>query len=100
MRSMRQNVFPEPGPATTSRGRGSASIAARWEGVGAWRTEHAQLKTQKPSAAGQIEKEQITGKGDVYVRRFLIGGQWWLDVWVRTPAGWRVTAVQGTVAKK
>ncbi len=60
----------------------------------------AQLKTQKPSAAGQIEKEQITGKGDVYVRRFLIGGQWWLDIWVRTPAGWRVTAVQGTVAKK
>ena len=60
----------------------------------------AQLKTEKPSAAAVHEKEQVTGKGDVYVRRFLSGGQWWLDVWVRTPSGWRVTAVQGTVAKK
>jgi len=59
----------------------------------------AQLKAQKPSAALPHEKEQITGQGDVYVRRFLSGGQWWLDIWVRTPAGWRVTAVQGTVAK-
>ncbi len=60
----------------------------------------AQLKTQKPSAATPHEREQVTGQGDVYVRRFLSGGQWVLDVWVRKPAGWRVTAVQVTNAKK
>src|SRR5678815_3612480 len=32
MRSMRQKVFPAPGPARTRTGPTSASIAARWEG--------------------------------------------------------------------
>src|SRR5204863_2300271 len=35
-----------------------------------------------------------------YFRRSRSGGQWVLDVWVRKPAGWRVTAVQVTNAKK
>jgi hypothetical protein len=59
-----------------------------------------QLRTQKPSVATPHEREQVTGQGDVYIRRFLSGGQWVLDVWVRKPAGWRVTAVQVTNAKK
>jgi hypothetical protein len=34
IRSIRQNVFPAPGPATTSTGPKGASMAARWAGVG------------------------------------------------------------------
>ena len=60
----------------------------------------AQLKTQKPTAATPLERVQIKRVGDIYVRRFLSGGQWWLDIWVHEPSGWRVAAVQGTTAKK
>jgi uncharacterized protein DUF4440 len=60
----------------------------------------AQLKTQKPAPAPAPQRVQIKGYGDAYVRRFLSGDIWVLDVWVRQPAGWRVAAVQVTTAKK
>jgi hypothetical protein len=43
---------------------------------------------------------QIKRYGDVYVRRFLNGPVWVLDIWFHEPAGWRVVAVQVTTAKK
>jgi hypothetical protein len=60
----------------------------------------AQLKTQKPAPATVFQRVQIKHYGDAYVRRFLSGDIWVLDVWVRQPAGWRVAAVQVTTAKK
>jgi hypothetical protein len=61
----------------------------------------AQLKTQKPAAATPPQRVQIKQYGDAYVRRFLDGqGEWVLDIWVRSPTGWRVAAVQVTTAKK
>lgn len=60
----------------------------------------AQLKTQKPAAATPVERLQIKRVGDVYVRRFLTGGTWVLDLWTKEPTGWRVAAVQVTTAKK
>src|SRR5262245_57312297 len=60
----------------------------------------AQLKTEKPAPAPAPQRVQTRGYGDAYVRRFLSGDIWVLDVWVRQPAGWRVVAVQVTTAKK
>ena len=60
----------------------------------------AQLKSAKPEKAAPHEREQVTGQGDVFVRRFFSNGQWVLDVWVKKPTGWRVSAVQVTPAKK
>jgi hypothetical protein len=60
----------------------------------------AQLKTQKPTPAAAPQRIQIKRYGDVYMRRFLSGDIWVLDIWVRQPSGWRVAAVQVTTAKK
>ena len=52
-----------------------------------------------PSVAPQ--RVQVKKYGDVYIRRFLNGGNLWvMNVWLRQPAGWRVAAVQTTTAKK
>ena len=60
----------------------------------------AQIKTQKPTPSTAPQRVQVKRYGDTYVRRFLSGDLWVLDVWVRQPAGWRVAAVQVTTAKK
>ena len=61
----------------------------------------AQFKTQKPTAYVAPQRVQVKKYGDVYVRRFLNGGNLWvMDIWVRQPTGWRVAAVQTTTAKK
>ena len=61
----------------------------------------AQFKTQKPTPYAAPQRVQVKKYGDVYIRRFLNGGNLWvMDVWVRQPAGWRVAAVQTTTAKK
>lgn len=60
----------------------------------------AQMKTQKPSPFTPPQRVQVKRYGDTYVRRFLTGDIWVLDIWVRQPAGWRVAAVQVTAAKK
>ena len=60
----------------------------------------AQIKTQRPTAAAPQERVQIKRVGDTYVRRFLSGGTWVLDIWVKEPTGWRVAVVQVTNAKK
>ena len=60
----------------------------------------AELKTQKPAAPTTRERVQIEPYGNVFVRRFLSGGNWVLDVWLKDSAGWRVVAVQVTPAKK
>ena len=59
-----------------------------------------QMKTQKPSPMGAHEGEEINRYGDVFVRRFLAGDIWVLDVWAKQSGGWRVVAVQVTTAKK
>ena len=60
----------------------------------------AQIKTQKPSPFTAPQRVQVKRYGDAYVRRFLTGDIWVLDIWVRQPTGWRVAAVQVTTAKK
>jgi hypothetical protein len=60
----------------------------------------AQMKTQKPSPFTAPQRVQVKRYGDTYVRRFLTGDVWVLDIWVRQPPGWRVAAVQVTTAKK
>jgi hypothetical protein len=60
----------------------------------------AQFKTQKPSPFTAPQRVQVKRYGDTYVRRFLTGDVWVLDIWVRQPPGWRVAAVQVTTAKK
>jgi hypothetical protein len=60
----------------------------------------AQFKTQKPAPATAPQRVQVKRYGDTYVRRFLSGDVWVLDIWVRQPAGWRVATVQVTTAKK
>ena len=60
----------------------------------------AQFKTQKPTPFVAPQRVQVKKYGDAYVRRFLSGNLWVLDVWVHQPAGWRVAAVQTTTAKK
>lgn len=60
----------------------------------------AQIRTQKPSPSTAFQRVQVKRYGDAYVRRFLSGDIWVLDIWVRQPAGWRVAAVQVTTAKK
>ena len=60
----------------------------------------AQIKTQKPSPPTAAQRVQVKRYGDAYVRRFLSGNIWVLDIWVRQPTGWRVAAVQVTTAKK
>ena len=60
----------------------------------------AQFKTQKPTPFVAPQRVQTTKYGDAYVRRFLSGNIWVMDVWVHQPAGWRVVAVQTTTAKK
>ena len=60
----------------------------------------AQIKTQKPAPSTTPQRLTVKRYGDAYVRRFLSGNIWVLDIWVRQPAGWRVAAVQVTTAKK
>lgn len=60
----------------------------------------AQMKTQTASAPVPHQREQISQYGDVFVRRFLAGDVWVLDIWVRSGGTWRVVAVQVTTAKK
>lgn len=58
MRSMRQNVFPEPGLATTRRGLRSASIAGRWDAVGVYRT-HGKIRSRTNVGRRQGLRAQI-----------------------------------------
>ena len=61
----------------------------------------AQFKTEKPTPYVAPQRVQIKKYGDVYVRRFMNGGNLWvMDIWVHQPAGWKVAAVQTTTAKK
>ena len=60
----------------------------------------AQMKTQKPSPLVARQREQFNRYGDVFVRRFVAGDIWVLDVWAKQSGGWRVVAVQVTSAKK
>ena len=59
-----------------------------------------QFKGQQPSAPTTHERLDIKHYQDVYVRRFLAGGEWVLDIWAKDAGGWRVVAVQVTAAKK
>jgi hypothetical protein len=60
----------------------------------------AELKTQKPGTETPAQREQIKAYGDAYVRRFISGDVWVLEVWARDARGWRAVAVQVTTAKK
>ena len=59
-----------------------------------------EMRQQTPSTRGAQQHVDIQHHQDVYVRRFLAGGVWVLDIWVKEPAGWRVIAVQVTTAKQ
>ena len=68
---------------------------------GTFMTKTERLARPMPrQAATPLEHVQIKRYGDIFVRRFLTGGVWVLDIWVREPGGWRVVAVQATPAKK
>ncbi len=59
-----------------------------------------EMRQQTPSTAETQQRVDIQHHQDVYVRRFLAGSVWVLDIWVKEAAGWRVVAVQVTTAKQ
>jgi hypothetical protein len=59
------------------------------------------LKTEKPRRLEPPQREQIKHYGETFVRRFLGGRGWVLEVWTKGDDGkWRVSAVQVTPAAK
>lgn len=59
-----------------------------------------EMRQQTPSTPETLQRVDIQHYQDVYLRRFLAGSVWVLDIWVKEPAGWRVVAVQVTTAKQ
>lgn len=60
----------------------------------------AQMKMQKPGVETPVQRESVKRYGDAYVRRFLFGDVWVLEMWTKSVGGWRNVAVQVTTAKK
>jgi hypothetical protein len=60
----------------------------------------AQMKTQKPRRLSPPQQEQVKHYDETYVRRFLGGNGWVLEVWTKEAGEWRVSAVQVTPAAK
>ena len=59
-----------------------------------------QFKAQKPTAFEPRTRERVVRYGDAYVARYLSGGAWILEFWVREDGRWKTAAVQVTTAKK
>lgn len=62
----------------------------------------AEIRTHRPlplPPTGCADKELFTMYGNVAIRRCLAGGQWDIEVWVKSTKGWQVAAVQVTNVK-
>ena len=59
----------------------------------------ANLRTQKPRPYVARSREQNEQRGDVVAARFLSGGVWVLEVWMREAGAWTVLMSQVTTAK-
>ena len=59
-----------------------------------------EFKAQKPTAFEPRTRERVVRYGDAYVARYLSGGSWILELWVREDSRWKAAAVQVTTAKK
>ena len=56
------------------------------------------LQAQRPKPYVSRSREQHEQQGDLVVARFLSGGLWVLEVWVRRAEGWMVVMSQATTA--
>ena len=97
----RDSAVAKPDPAAWDRLTADGFSVVREDGSLMTKAERlAQLKTDQPTAATPQEHLDIKHYQDVYLRRFLSGGSWILDIWAKDARGWRVVAVQVTTAKK
>ena len=90
------------GDATTwDRLTASTFTVVQEDGVMMTRAERlAQFKTQKPTAFEPRTRERVVRHGEAYLARYLSGGLWILELWVREDGRWKVAAVQVTAARK
>jgi len=59
-----------------------------------------QFKAQKPTPFEPRTRERVVRYGEAYVARYLSGGAWLLELWVREDGHWKAAAVQVTTAKQ
>jgi hypothetical protein len=97
----RDSAIANIDPATWARLTADGFTVVQADGSMMTKAERlAQFKGQQPSTPTLQEHLQINHYQDVYVRRFLSGGSWVMDVWIKDARGWSVVAVQVTTAKK
>ena len=60
----------------------------------------AQFRTEKPTTFAPRTRESVVRHGDAYLGRYLRGGFWILELWVREDGRWKAAAVQVTAAKQ
>ena len=79
----------------------SAFTVVQEDGVMMTKAERlTQFKAQKPTPFEPRTRERVVRYGDAYVARYLSGGAWILELWVREDGRWKAAAVQVTTAKK
>ena len=97
----RDSAIAKVDPATWARLTADGFTVVQADGVMMTKSERlTQFKGQQASAATAQERLDIKHYQDVYVRRFLDGGNWVLDIWAKDSGVWRVVAVQVIAAKK
>ena len=79
----------------------SAFTVVQEDGVMMTKAERlTQFKAQKPTPFEPRTRDRVVRYGDTYIARYLTGGVWILEVWVREDGRWKAAAVQVTTAKK
>lgn len=98
--SARDSAVAKVDVAAWERFTATAFTVVAEDGVMLTRAERlARFKTQKPSAFDPRTRETITPVGDAYLSRYLSGGLWIIEVWVREGGRWKVLALQAGTAK-
>ena len=79
----------------------SAFTVVQEDGVMMTKAERlTQFKAQKPTPFEPRTRDHVVRYGDAYIARYLTGGVWILELWVREDGRWKAAAVQVTTAKK
>jgi len=97
----RDSAISKVDAATWDRLTASSFTVVQDDGVMMSKAERlAQLKTQKPTPFTPRLRETVTRYGDTYLARYLSGGTWEIELWIREDGRWKVAAVQITTAKQ
>ena len=79
----------------------SAFTVVQEDGVMMTKAERlTQFRAQKPTPFEPCTRDRVARYGDAYIARYLTGGVWVLELWVREDGRWKAAAVQVTTAKK